>query len=96
MVIATGFDGSAAEQSVEAQQVRTLGTRRKSQVTMSYQGRATSEAAAEAPEQVAPVRTRYPTAEVEAIVPPRTLRAPEGGADLDIPTYQRNRARSDV
>ena len=33
MVIATGFDGSAAEQSVETQQVRTLGTRRKSQVT---------------------------------------------------------------
>jgi cell division protein FtsZ len=95
MVIATGFDGSAAEMNVESQQVRKLGTQRKSQVTMQYQGRATGEGVADAPEQVAH-RTRFPTAEVEAVVAPRTLRAPEGGADLDIPTYQRNRARSDV
>ncbi len=96
MVIATGFDGSAAEMNVESQQIRKLGARRKSQVTMQYQGRATTEGAADAPEQVDVRRTRFPTAEVEAVVAPRTLRANDGGADLDIPTYQRNRARSDV
>ncbi len=96
MVIATGFDGSAAEMNVESQQIRKLGARRKSQVTMQYQGRATTEGAADAPEQVDVRRTRFPTAEVETVVAPRTLRANDGGADLDIPTYQRNRARSDV
>jgi len=97
MVIATGFDGSAVDQAAAAlTPSRVRPGRRKSQVAMQYQGRATAESTADVPEQADVRRTRYPTAENEVVVAPRTLRAPEGADDLDIPTYQRQRARTDL
>lgn len=91
MVIATGFDGAREEKALVNQ---TAAARRKSQITMQYNPR-TKEC--EAAEQSSITRSRFapPTEEVEAVTAARTLRAPEGD-DLDIPTYQRQRARSDL
>ncbi|MFH2010540.1 MAG: cell division protein FtsZ [bacterium] len=91
MVIATGFDGAREEKALVNQ---TVAARRKSQITMQYNPR-TKEC--EAAEQSSITRSRFvpPAEEVEAVTAARTLRAPEGD-DLDIPTYQRQRARSDL
>jgi len=91
MVIATGFDGAREEKAMVHQ---SAAARRKSQVMMQYNSR-TKET--EAVEQSTLGRSRYATNpdEAEAATAARTLRAPEGD-DLDIPTYQRQRARGDV
>jgi cell division protein FtsZ len=97
MVIATGFDGSQADKAeAAAEALRARPARRKSQVTMQYQGRGNGNGDGELPEQAEVRRSRYGAAESEVVVAPRTLRAPEAGDDLDIPTYQRQRARNDL
>ncbi|MDY0003551.1 MAG: cell division protein FtsZ [Polyangia bacterium] len=94
MVIATGFEGAAAEQAKAVAQAAALKGRR--QTGLFGPRAATAEnflpATVPAPETSTISRPRIGTSEMDAVTAGRVLRSPEDpDEDLDIPAFQRAR-----